>query len=291
MDAVSEALRVCPEEIRAAVLGLGRNDKIEELRFRSGRQVTVGCGEKEFPLNGKIADGAMLERILGLATGQAVYAAQDMLKNGFVTLSGGHRVGICGTGVYREGAIYTLKEISSVNIRIARQICGAADEAADYLWTHPVSTLLLGVPGSGKTTLLRDLIRQCSDRFGWRLCVADERMELAACRNGIPQFDLGLHTDILSGIGKREAIEMLLRSMNPRWIAVDEISAEADVEEIVRAGYCGVRFLATVHAASFEELDKRPVYRRLMQSGTFETLMLLNRERRLNIRKGRACVA
>lgn len=291
MDAVVEALAVCPSELRAAVTGLGRNAEIEEIRLRVGREVSVFCGGRELPLTGCNADTALLETILGRATGQAVYAARDTLRNGFVTMRGGHRIGICGTGVYRNGELYTLKELSSLNLRIARQIRGAANEAADYLWLHPRSTLLLGAPGSGKTTLLRDLIRQCSDRFGWRLCVADERMELAASQNGIAQFDLGAHTDVLSGIAKGTAIEMLLRSMNPRWIAVDEISAESDVEQIVRAAYCGVRFLATVHADTFEELDKRPIYRRLMQSQTFETLMLLGSGRKLTIRGGNTNVA
>lgn len=291
MNAVSEALAVCPPEVRTAVDRLPMRERVEELRFRTGRPVAVRCGEKETALPGSLADGAMLSEILSRATGQALYAAQEMLKGGFVTIPGGHRLGICGTGVYRDGTVQTLREISSLNLRIARQIRGAADEAADALWTHSVSTLILGAPGSGKTTLLRDLVRQCSDRFGWPMCVADERMELAACRGGAAQFDLGAHTDVLSGIAKGTAIEMLLRSMNPRWIAVDEISAEADVEALVRASYCGVRFLATVHAASFEELDKRPVYRRLMQSQTFETLILLGAGRRLTIRKGRANVA
>lgn len=291
MDAVSEALAVCPQEVCAAVERLAARERMEEIRFRAGREIAVSCGEKETALRGLTANSVMLNDILAKATGQALYAAQDMLKNGFVTIPGGHRLGVCGTGVYRDGMVQTLREVSSLNLRVARQVRGAANEAADYLWTHPVSTLVLGAPGSGKTTLLRDLVRQCSDRFGWPMCVADERMELAACRSGAAQFDLGAHTDVLSGIAKGTAIEMLLRSMNPRWIAVDEISAEADVEALVRASYCGVRFLATVHAASFEELDKRPVYRRLLQSQTFETLILLGVGRRLTIRKGRANVA
>lgn len=285
-EALLQALEVCPPEVRAAAMRCGQAERIEELRFRAGQEAAVSIGDAELPLHGCAVDRKLLADILARATGQAVYAAQDMLKNGFVTISGGHRLGVCGTGVCRDGEVYTFKDISSLNLRVAREIRGAASEAADYLWLHPVSTLILGAPASGKTTLLRDLIRQCSDRFGWRICAADERMELAACRGGVPQFDLGAHTDVLSGVAKGAAIELLLRSMNPHWIAVDEITAESDVDKLVRAGYCGVRFLATVHAASFAELERRPVYRTLLRSGMFESFLLLGRGRRLQIRKG-----
>lgn len=284
-DAIDQALAVCPPELRGPLRRRCEALDAEEIRFRLGREVCVYAGAGAYPLHGSIVSGTMLDDILRRATGQAVYAAQDMLKSGYFTIEGGHRIGICGTGVYRDGAIFTLKELSSINLRIARQVLGAANRAADELWTHPRSMLLLGPPGCGKTTLLRDLIRQCSERFGWRVCVVDERSELAACRGGVPQFDLGRHTDVLSGIAKSAAIEMLLRSMGPQWIAVDEISAERDVDTIVRAGYCGVRFLATVHAADFDELDKRPVYRRLMSAGMFDTLLLLQSGRRLAIRR------
>ena len=135
--------------------------------------------------------------------------------------------------------------------------------------------LLCGAPGSGKTTLLRDLIRQLSDRFGWRICVVDERLELAACASGVPQFRLGAHTDVLSGAPKAAGIELLLRTMNPEWIAVDEITAEADIAAIRRASYCGVRFLATAHAADRRELESRPLYRALLQDGFFRMAAFL----------------
>lgn len=290
-DAVLEAAAVCPPEVGAALAALRHAEKADEIRFRMGREVTAVVGEEEVPLGGIRTDARLIEGILARATGQAVYAAQDMLKNGFLILPGGHRLGVCGTGVVRDGAVTTLREVSSLNLRVARQLRGVATEAAERLWLRPCSTLLLGAPASGKTTLLRDLIRQCSDRFGWRVCVSDERGELAACRAGVPQFDLGARTDILTGVDKKHAVEMLLRSMNPRWIALDEISAEGDVETIVRAAYCGVRFLATAHAASFAELDKRPIYRALVRSGVFEMYILLDARRRLHFREGGANVA
>ncbi len=222
-----------------------------------------------------------LESILGRASGQAVYSVQEMLKHCFLTLPGGHRLGICGTAVYRNGEIFTVKEISSMNLRIAKQFFGIADRCADYLWTRPFSALIIGPPGGGKTTLLRDLIRQLSNRFAWRICVADERMELAACHNGLPQFDLGVHTDILSGTRKAESVEILTRTMNPQWIALDEITSEEDVQAVLRASYCGVRFLATAHALSRGELMVRPVYRELLQSKVFQNLFVLRPDRQV----------
>ena len=156
----------------------------------------------------------------------------------------------------------------------------------DALWARPQSVLLCGAPGSGKTTLLRDLIRQLSDRFGWRICVVDERLELAACASGVPQFRLGAHTDVLSGAPKAAGIELLLRTMNPEWIAVDEITAEADIAAIRRASYCGVRFLATAHAADRRELESRPLYRALLQDGFFRMAAFLLPDRSVRIERG-----
>ena len=165
--------------------------------------------------------------------------------------------------------------ISSLNLRVARQLFGVAESAFGFLWTHPCSTLIIGPPGRGKTTLLRDLIRLLSDRCGFRICVADERMELAACLDGEAQFDLGKHSDVLSGVKKTEAIELLLRAMNPQWIALDEITALEDVRAMIQASYCGVRFLATAHASCLEELHSRMIYRELLSAGVFENLIVI----------------
>lgn len=158
----------------------------------------------------------------------------------------------------QNGTITALREPSSLNLRIARQPDGIADRLRDTLWARPQSVLLCGAPGSGKTTLLRDLIRQLSDRFGWRICVVDERLELAACASGVPQFRLGAHTDVLSGAPKAAGHRAAAAHDDPEWIAVDEITAEADIAAIRRASYCGVRFLATAHAADRRELESPP---------------------------------
>ena len=275
---VRQALQYLPPQVRRAVELLPTMDRTEEIRLRRGQAITcLSQGTEEtLPI---VAGEALIAEVVDAASERSSYAVQDMLKKGFLALRGGHRLGVCGTGVYHNGELQTLRDISSVNLRIARQIRGAADGVADRLWLAPQSSLIIGAPGCGKTTLLRDLIRQMSERFGFRVGIADERMELS----GNLEFDLGTRSDVLSGIRKEAAIEMLLRSMNPEWIALDEITAFEDVEAMLRASYCGVRFLATAHAADRNELKARPVYRSLLASGLFSNLITIGKRRSIHM--------
>lgn len=275
---VRQALQYLPPHVRHAVERLPSMEKTEEIRLRRGQAISCLSqgGEEALPI---IVSDVLVGEVVDLASERSSYAVQEMLKKGFLALSGGHRLGVCGTGVYQRGELQTLKDISSLNLRIARQIRGAADAVADRLWLAPQSSLIIGAPGCGKTTLLRDLIRQMSERFRFRIGVADERMELS----GGLEFDLGTRTDVLSGIRKETAIEMLLRSMNPEWIALDEITAFEDVEAMLRASYCGVRFLATAHACDLNELKARPVYRSLLNSGLFTNLITIGKRRSVHM--------
>lgn len=285
-EEVRQALRICPPGLRQAIDRLPDAGAMEELRLRCGQPPACRIAGKEHALPLAPVTQELLRGMLEQATQRSAYAMQEMTRCGFVTLPGGHRLGICGTAVVQNGTITALREPSSLNLRIARQPNGIADRLRDALWARPQSVLLCGAPGSGKTTLLRDLIRQLSDRFGWRICVVDERLELAACASGVPQFRLGVHTDVLSGAPKAAGIELLLRTMNPEWIAVDEITAEADIAAIRRASYCGVRFLATVHAADRRELESRPLYRALLQDGFFRMAAFLLPDRSVRIERG-----
>ena len=273
-----------PPPLRDAVRGLlaERGSRVEELRLRSGCQpswVTVGR-ELPFP-DPRLppASPELLEEIVRRASGNAVYAVQEQLCRGYLSLPGGHRLGLCGTASTEDGTVKTIRGYQALALRIAGERTGCADLLFSFVRSCPGSTLILGPPGAGKTTVLRDLIRQVSDGWMRRVGLVDERGELAACTNGVPQLDVGKHTDVLSGFPKTAGIELLLRTMAPEWIALDEISAAEDVEAMDRAAYCGVRFFATAHAEKITDLRARPLYRRLLETGVFENVAMIRRDR------------
>ncbi len=253
---------------------------IEEIRLFRGREIQLCYGDR-IKLLPHIADDTLMQAILDRSTLRSPYAVTEMLRKGYLILPGGHRIGICGTGIYRDRRLTGLRDISSLNIRIAKAVPGFGTTVADTLWANPGSALCMGPPGRGKTTLLRDVIRQLSSRFHVRISLIDERSEVAACYEGKPQFDLGPTTDVLSSVGKAEGIDMLTRTMGPAWIALDEVTALEDAEAMVRGSYCGVRFLATAHGKDLADLRSRPIYRTLLDGHIFDYLFTIGSDRRI----------
>lgn len=189
---------------------------------------------------------------------------------GYITAPGGHRIGICGDAVIRDEKMGGFRTIRSLNIRVARDYPGISGE----LSRQSGSVLIVGKPGCGKTTLLRDLIRQRSKTEN--IAVVDERGELFPERAG---FDTGFRTDILTGCGKAQGLERMLRTMTPDTIAVDEVTAEDDCKALLQAAWCGVHLLATAHASGKQDLLARPIYAPLIQSGVFEQLVIMRADK------------
>ena len=278
-----QAAEVLPEHLRRAALARCADEQAvaEELRLRSGQKMSLLGPEGETSISEEPVTGQDLQAVLDRATEFSAYRCAGSIRQGYVTVRGGCRVGICGTAVLRGGEIATVGELSSLSIRIARAALGVAKDVYPKLWSEGSfeSTLILSPPGGGKTTLLRDLIRCLSKGSqthpALRVAVVDERGEIAAARGGCAQFDVGPHTDILTGTEKAEGISMLLRAMNPQVIAVDEITAPEDIRAMTVAANCGMAFLATVHGRDLDELRRRKLCRELLDTELFHQFIVL----------------
>ena len=264
-----EFIRLIPHRLQKEVDRLGKTDLLE-LRLRLGQHPILVLQKETVTMNLIVTEDD-LKFIINAASQYSPWAAATVAK-GYITAFGGHRIGICGECVIHGGTVSGVRIPTSLCIRVARDFPGIASGAAH----HTGSVLIIGPPGSGKTTLLRDLIRQRSKIGKGSIAVVDERMELFPHTRQATCFDTGANTDVMTGCSKKLGIDMLLRTMGPCCIAVDEITEESDCGALVCAGWSGVELLATAHAASLKDLLTRPVYQPLVKTGLFQTILVLH---------------
>ncbi|MDD2202607.1 MAG: stage III sporulation protein AA [Firmicutes bacterium] len=305
-----EAVKALPDEIR---------QRLTEIRLRRGRPAMGVVPEGDFylssdgqPLWPGSGDAALNQELVAsvvmcteneweiamrLVTECSIYALERELAAGYITLRGGHRVGLVGRAVLEGDRIRTQRELSAANYRVARQIVGVADKVMPYIlrrpggrtssqnqsaWPHSglsvFSVLVLSGPGHGKTTLLRDIARQLSYGScgrGFKVGIVDERSEIAACCGGVPGNDLGPRADIIDSCPKAQGIMIVTRSMSPDVIVTDEIGHAADSEAIEEARRCGVAVIATAHATDYDDAQRRPALRDILARGGFERAIIL----------------
>lgn len=222
-------------------------------------------------------------RTLAAVSGSSVYALEEEFKQGYVTVRGGHRVGLAGRAVVEEGEVVRLKDISGLAVRVAREVPGCAKKVIDKLVTRegePLSTLIISPPGCGKTTFLRDLARSFSEGTKGRkinVVVVDERSEIAGCHLGVPQLNVGASTDVLDACPKARGIMMAIRSLNPKLIVTDEIGRKEDIEAIGECLNAGVKIIASVHGSSLNDVRRRPVMQAILGQNVFEAALVLSR--------------
>lgn len=269
---------------------------VREIRLRADRPIVVYIDGKEVFLDregrftkclqeAKAISAKELTELLEHICHYSLYAFEDELRQGFLTVGGGHRVGVAGQAVTEDGkSLRTIKNISCLNIRISHEIKGAADGVLPRMYSLGAlkSTLIISPPGCGKTTLLRDLVRQVSDGNAWgrgmTVGVVDERSEIAGSFCGKPQNDVGMRTDVLDACPKSLGMMMLLRSMSPEVIAIDELGNREELEALAQAAACGCRILATAHGESKEDVTARFDVPGVLWRQLFGMVILLGKE-------------
>lgn len=296
MNKKDELLKIFSIKLRTILSKINLDyDLLQEIRLRVNAPLLVIYDNNEFFITSESelskgeADAYIITKneireTMEYISNYSLYAFEEELKQGFITITGGHRVGIIGKAVLEENKLKSMKHISFINIRLSHQVKGCADKVIPYITGDKgddcYHTLIISPPRCGKTTLLRDVIRQLSNgdekRPGITVGVVDERSEIGACYMGIPQNELGIRTDVLDCCPKAKGMLMLIRSMSPRVIAVDEVGSVEDINAIEYVMNCGCKLIATVHGNSIEDIKNKPILGKLVEERLFERYVLLN---------------
>ncbi|WP_370872913.1 stage III sporulation protein AA [Croceifilum oryzae] len=292
--------QILPLSIREIIQSLPRTilGSLEEIRIRQNRPLEVITSEQSWfvsynrQLNTTPKDSVLPSReecakLLNLLSNHSLYAIEEELRRGYITIEGGHRVGLAGKVVMEQGRVKHLRDVTGFNIRIAREVKGVGEELLPILFgsnQNLHNVLIVSPPQCGKTTLLRDLARLISlgDEKKYpskKVGIVDERSEIAGCVGGVPQHDVGPRTDILDGCPKAEGMMMMIRSMSPDVMIVDEIGRLEDLYAMHEAIHAGVKVISTAHGHTWEEVSRRAELGDLLKQGIFDRVILLSRRR------------
>ncbi|MBR7796754.1 MAG: stage III sporulation protein AA [Bacillota bacterium] len=281
---MEEVLRLFPEQIRNEVSRkVGRRwDELEEIRLRLNKPVELIFHATHKTVYHPIPTKGDFVHMINQLSEFSLYRMEDELREGYMTIEGGHRVGLAGRVNTINGSVKAIQYITFLNIRIAKEKIGAASEVVPYLYQQGyLNTLIVGAPQTGKTTLIRDITRIISS--GWthippqKVGVVDERSEIAASIKGVPQHNIGPRTDVMDACPKAEGMMMMIRSMSPQILVVDEIGGKRDVDALLEAINAGVVVICSIHGQTLDELNRRPSIQALLQQEIFQRIILLDR--------------
>lgn len=280
-----EIFYILPESIRTILEGIKNLEKMQEVRIKANKPLQVYLGKDEI-ITEYIITEEDIKIILQRMSNYSIYAFEEEIKNGYITIKGGHRVGICGSCVIDNNRVKTIKNVASFNIRICKEVIGCSDKIMPYIVENEkvLNTIVISPPKCGKTTLIRDIARNLSNGFkigyvkvsGKKVCIIDERSEIGGCSNGIPQMNVGIRTDVLDSCLKSMGIMMAIRSMSPDVIICDEIGTYKDMESILAAMNSGVNLITTIHGFGIEDLYKRSVFKEILDNNVFDRAIILS---------------
>ncbi|MFD2371905.1 stage III sporulation protein AA [Brevibacillus sp. GCM10020057] len=293
-----EILAILPATVRSILTALPSavREHLEEIRLRQNQPLEIRYGQQSsfvtasgqltsIARQGWIFTEENAVKLLGQVSQHSLYALEEELKRGYITVVGGHRIGIAGKVVLDRGEVKGIRDVTSFNIRIAREKKGAAAKVMPYLFEDGrlLNTLVISPPQCGKTTLLRDMARTISYGSEWcssrKVGIVDERSELAGCLQGVPQRDVGPRTDVLDACPKAAGMMMLIRSMSPDVLIVDEVGRPEDGDAVWEAIHAGVAVICTAHGADVSEVAQRPMLGKLIKHGAFSRYIVLSRSR------------